>query len=120
MAFWQRSTTNSRVVLKMHPTPTPPHRFAGGGERRAEREKMTTNFKLDADADGIATITWDQPGSAMNLIGIATIQELADLVEKTTADENIKGIVITSGKDTFCAGADLTLLNTMRASFAEM
>ena len=81
---------------------------------------MTTNFKLDTDADGIATITWDQPGSAMNLIGIATIQELADLVEKTTADENIKGIVITSGKDTFCAGADLTLLNTMRASFAEM
>lgn len=81
---------------------------------------MTTNFKLETDADGIATITWDAPGRSMNVIDIASIQELADLVEKTTADGKIKGIVITSGKDTFCAGADLTLLNTMQATFADM
>ena len=81
---------------------------------------MTINFKLDTDADGIALITWDMPGRAMNVIDIATIQELSDLVEKTTSDEKVKGVVITSGKDTFCAGADLTLLNTMSATFAEM
>ena len=79
-----------------------------------------TNFKLDTDADGIATVTWDAPGRSMNVIDIATIQELSDLVEKTTADETVKGVVITSGKDTFCAGADLTLLNTMRAPYADM
>jgi len=81
---------------------------------------MTTNFSLDTDADGIALITWDMPGRAMNVIDIATIQELSELVEQTTADEKVKGVVITSGKDTFCAGADLTLLNTMSATFAEM
>ena len=81
---------------------------------------MADNFKFDTDADGIALITWDAPGRSMNVIDIATIQELGDLVEKTTADEKIKGVVITSGKDTFCAGADLTLLNTMSATFAEM
>jgi len=81
---------------------------------------MTRNFAIDTDADGIATITWDAPGRSMNVIDMATIQELSDLVEKTTADEKIKGVVITSGKDTFCAGADLTLLNTMRATFADM
>ncbi|MFZ5692539.1 MAG: 3-hydroxyacyl-CoA dehydrogenase NAD-binding domain-containing protein [Pseudomonadota bacterium] len=81
---------------------------------------MTRNFAIDTDADGIATITWDAPGRSMNVIDIATIQELSDLVEATTADGKVKGVVITSGKDTFCAGADLTLLNTMRGMFTEM
>jgi len=81
---------------------------------------MTKNFSLDTDADGIATITWDAPGRSMNVIDLATIQELSELVEKTTADDKVKGVVITSGKDTFCAGADLTLLNTMQATFTEM
>jgi 3-hydroxyacyl-CoA dehydrogenase/enoyl-CoA hydratase/3-hydroxybutyryl-CoA epimerase len=80
---------------------------------------MAQNFKLEADADGIALITWDSPGRSMNVIDIAVIQELSDLVEKTSADAAVKGVVITSGKDTFCAGADLTLLNTMQATFKE-
>ena len=79
-----------------------------------------TNFKLESDADGIALVTWDAPGRSMNVIDVATIQELSEIVEKTTADEAVKGVVITSGKDTFCAGADLTLLNTMSATFAQM
>jgi 3-hydroxyacyl-CoA dehydrogenase/enoyl-CoA hydratase/3-hydroxybutyryl-CoA epimerase len=80
---------------------------------------MAQNFKLETDADGIALITWDSPGRSMNVIDIAAIQELTDLVEKTSGDEKVKGAVITSGKDTFCAGADLTLLNTMQATFRE-
>jgi 3-hydroxyacyl-CoA dehydrogenase/enoyl-CoA hydratase/3-hydroxybutyryl-CoA epimerase len=79
-----------------------------------------TNFKLDTDSDGIALVTWDAPGRSMNVIDVATILELFEIVEKTTADEAVKGVVITSGKDTFCAGADLTLLNTMSATFAQM
>ena len=80
---------------------------------------MAGNFTLDTDAEGIATITWDTSGRSMNIIDMAAIQELSELVEKTASDEKVKGVVITSGKDTFCAGADLTLLNTMRATFAE-
>jgi len=79
-----------------------------------------TNFKLETDSDGIALLTWDAPGRSMNVIDIATIQELADIVESTTADEAVKGVVVTSGKDTFCAGADLTLLESMSATFAGM
>ena len=80
---------------------------------------MAQNFKLETDSDGIALITWDEPGRSMNVIDVAVIQELSDLVEKTSADANIKGVVITSGKDTFCAGADLALLNTMQATYLE-
>jgi len=78
-----------------------------------------TNFKLDVDADGIALITWDMPGRSMNVIDGATVGELSALVEKVASDPAIKGAVITSGKETFSAGADLTLLQTLMRGFAD-
>ena len=55
------------------------------------------------------------PGRSMNVIDLAVIEELSAIVEKVAADAAIKGAVITSGKDTFCAGADLTLLESLSA-----
>src|SRR5262249_55008151 len=81
---------------------------------------MPENFKLDVDADGIALVTWDMPGRSMNVIDVKVIRELAAIVEQVTSDAAIKGAVITSGKDTFCAGADLTLLESLAGTFAEM
>jgi 3-hydroxyacyl-CoA dehydrogenase/enoyl-CoA hydratase/3-hydroxybutyryl-CoA epimerase len=81
---------------------------------------MPENFKLDVDADGIALITWDMPGRSMNVIDVGVIGELSAIVEKIAADASIKGAVITSGKDTFCAGADLTLLQSLTRTFAEL
>ena len=78
------------------------------------------NFKVDVDGDGIATITWDMPGKSMNVIDLSVIEELGKIVEKIAADAAIKGAVITSGKDTFCAGADLTLLESLTRMFGEM
>jgi len=78
------------------------------------------NFKLDVDSDGIALITWNSPGRSMNVISIDVIGELGAIVDKVASDAAIKGAVITSGKDTFCAGADLTLLETMGATYAGM
>ena len=68
------------------------------------------NFKFETDADGIALVTWDAPGRSMNVIDIKTIMELADIVERVANDAAIKGAVVTSTKETFCAGADLTML----------
>ncbi len=31
-------------------------------------------FKLDTDADGIATVMWDAPGRAMNVIDLAVFE----------------------------------------------
>lgn len=78
-----------------------------------------TNFKLDIDADGIALITWDMPERSMNVITLDVIAELAELVETVAADEAIKGAVITSGKDAFCGGADLTMLERLGAIYAD-
>jgi len=78
------------------------------------------NFKLDTDADGIALITWDMAERSMNVINTSVIEELGALVDKIAADTAIKGVIITSGKDAFCAGADLTMLEGMGAVFANL
>ncbi len=78
---------------------------------------MTQNFKLDVDADGIALATWDMPGKSMNVIDMDVIAELDVIVTKVASDAAIKGVVITSGKDTFGGGADLTMLEKQRADY---
>jgi 3-hydroxyacyl-CoA dehydrogenase/enoyl-CoA hydratase/3-hydroxybutyryl-CoA epimerase len=76
------------------------------------------NFKLDIDGDGIALVTWDMPERSMNLITLQAIDELAAIVEQIAGDAAIKGAVVTSAKDTFCAGADLTLLEELARTYA--
>ena len=78
------------------------------------------HFKLETDADGIALVTWDSPGRSMNVIDVAVIQELSAIVEQVASDAAIKGAVITSGKETFSAGADLTLLENLGRVFADL
>ncbi len=87
----------------------------------SESERMSfTKFKLDVDGDGIALVTWDAPGSTMNLIDTTMIAELSAIVEQIAADAEVKGAVITSGKDTFCAGADLTMLEGLSRTFKDL
>ena len=76
------------------------------------------NFRFETDADGIALITWDMPGRSMNVLNDEVVGELGQIVEKIASDAAIKGAVITSGKDGFAAGADLTMLETAGAEFA--
>src|ERR1700719_2751090 len=78
------------------------------------------HFKIEADADGIALVTWDSPGRSMNVIDLKVIEELAAIVEQVAADAAIKAAVITSGKETFCAGADLAMLDMLSRQFADM
>jgi 3-hydroxyacyl-CoA dehydrogenase/enoyl-CoA hydratase/3-hydroxybutyryl-CoA epimerase len=77
------------------------------------------NFKFDVDADGIALVTWDMPGRSMNVITSDTTAELSAILDKVVADAAIKGVVVTSGKDAFCGGADLTMLEKMGAIYAD-
>jgi 3-hydroxyacyl-CoA dehydrogenase / enoyl-CoA hydratase / 3-hydroxybutyryl-CoA epimerase len=77
-----------------------------------------TNFTLDIDADGIALITWDMPDRSMNVFTEGAMLELNAIVDKVASDAAIKGAVITSGKDTFSGGADITMLQKMLSTFA--
>ena len=78
------------------------------------------NFTFDVDADGIALVTWNMPGRSMNVIDEKVTEELAAIVERVATEAAIKGAVLTSGKDAFCGGADLTMLETLSRTFAEL
>jgi 3-hydroxyacyl-CoA dehydrogenase / enoyl-CoA hydratase / 3-hydroxybutyryl-CoA epimerase len=78
------------------------------------------NFRLDIDPGGIATATWDSPGRSMNVIDLEVIDELSQIVEKVASDDAIKGCVITSGKDSFSGGADLTMLQGLGALYEKL
>ncbi len=72
------------------------------------------NFTLDIDKDGIALLTWDMPGKSMNVWDESSLSEFESFIEKFPNDAAIKGLVLTSGKDTFCGGADISMLAHLR------
>src|SRR6202140_4486526 len=78
------------------------------------------HFTLDVAGGGLALVTWNSPGRSMNVIDAVVKDELAAIVEQVAADPAIKGVVITSGKESFCAGADLTMLESMSRAHAEL
>jgi 3-hydroxyacyl-CoA dehydrogenase/enoyl-CoA hydratase/3-hydroxybutyryl-CoA epimerase len=78
------------------------------------------HFTLEVDGGGVALITWNSPRRSMNVIDAAVLDELSAIVEQVAADATIKGVVIASGKETFCAGADLTMLESMSRAYAEL
>jgi 3-hydroxyacyl-CoA dehydrogenase/enoyl-CoA hydratase/3-hydroxybutyryl-CoA epimerase len=70
------------------------------------------NFKFEIDTDGVALLTWDMPGRSMNVITLEVMDEIEQVVDRVGADPTIKGCVITSGKETFSGGADLSMLQS--------
>lgn len=78
------------------------------------------NFRMDVDTSGIALVTWDMPNKSMNVIDQSVIEELEGIVDKVANDAAIKGAVVTSGKDTFSGGADLTMLQSLGRAFEEL
>ncbi len=73
-----------------------------------------TDFTLTKDADGVAFVTWDAQGKSMNVLTREAFQEVSQLIDQALNDDEIKGIVITSAKDSFAAGMDLNVLGSIR------
>ncbi|MFD2236154.1 FAD-dependent oxidoreductase [Aureimonas populi] len=72
------------------------------------------NFTLSRDEDGIAVVTWDMSDRSMNVFTEEVLREIDAFVDELTADEAVKGVVITSGKKgSFTGGADLKMLRGM-------
>jgi 3-hydroxyacyl-CoA dehydrogenase/enoyl-CoA hydratase/3-hydroxybutyryl-CoA epimerase len=75
------------------------------------------NFTVETDSDGIALVTWDMPDRSMNVFTEEVMDELDKIIDHVASTESIKGAVITSGKETFSGGADLTMLQKMLGIF---
>src|ERR1700761_9484472 len=62
----------------------------------------------DKDADGIVTLTLDDPTGSANVMNEHYAESMHNAVEKLVAEkDSITGVVITSAKKTFFAGGDL-------------
>ena len=80
---------------------------------------MTQNIRTETDSDGIVTLIWDMPDRSMNVLSGSSIPEFAAAVDKAIADPAVKGVVVTSGKPAFIAGADLSMLESQTAGTAK-
>ncbi|ASW89196.1 3-hydroxyacyl-CoA dehydrogenase NAD-binding domain-containing protein [Mycobacterium marseillense] len=65
-------------------------------------------IQWDKDADGIVTLTLDDPTGSANVMNEHYSESMHNAVERLAAEkESITGVVITSAKKTFFAGGDL-------------
>ena len=66
-----------------------------------------TAVQYTQDADGIVTLSMDLPGRPMNVLAAELMGPFSDAIAKIEADASVKGVIVTSGKKEFLAGADI-------------
>ncbi len=64
-------------------------------------------LSYSVDADGIGTLLIDQVNNPTNLYSMPFLEAYFDVAQKAIADENVKGVIVTSGQRMFMAGGDL-------------
>ena len=57
---------------------------------------------------GIVELNFDLKGESVNKFNRLTLNELRQAVDAIKADASVKGVIVSSGKDVFIVGADIT------------
>ena len=70
---------------------------------------MTPPIRSDLDADGVLVATIDMADRTMNVFSLELMDALDALMDRAEADPAVKSVVVTSGKASFLAGADLVM-----------
>ncbi|WP_144097527.1 3-hydroxyacyl-CoA dehydrogenase NAD-binding domain-containing protein [Croceicoccus sediminis] len=65
------------------------------------------HLNISKDADGVATITLDNADAPMNIISLDFVADMEEAIASVTADADVTGVILTSAKSAFMAGADL-------------
>jgi 3-hydroxyacyl-CoA dehydrogenase / enoyl-CoA hydratase / 3-hydroxybutyryl-CoA epimerase len=76
-------------------------------------KNISPDIGYAVDSDGIATLTIDMAARSMNVVSDRLARDLARLIEHAAADAAVKGVIVTSGKSSFIAGADLRELEQL-------
>lgn len=69
------------------------------------------DFTFEIDSDGIAIIIWNRADKSMNVMSEAGFADLMAIIAELKSNDKVLGAIITSGKDTFCAGADINMFD---------
>ena len=76
-----------------------------------ENIAVYTGYAWDKDADGVVTVTMDDPDSAVNTMNPHFVSALEATVDRLEAEwDDISGVILTSAKRSWFAGGDLNLL----------
>ena len=67
-------------------------------------------FSTSLDDDGVLLATLDMPGRTMNVFSHGLMDALDALMNRVDSDPAVRSVVLTSGKATFLAGADLLMV----------
>ncbi|MDP1610713.1 MAG: 3-hydroxyacyl-CoA dehydrogenase NAD-binding domain-containing protein [Sulfuritalea sp.] len=67
-------------------------------------------LNYSVDAEGIATVEFDYPDKAQNILNETSMGAYAKAMQQALADPAVKGIVVASAKKDFIAGGDLAEL----------
>ena len=57
---------------------------------------------------GLVELRFDLPGESVNKFNAVALASLKRAVEELRARKGLRGVLLTSGKDVFCVGADIT------------
>lgn len=68
------------------------------------------HIDLKRSADGVATLTLDNADESMNVVSDDWLAEMNAAIAEIRDDDAISGVIVTSGKKAFMAGADLKLM----------
>ena len=77
---------------------------------------MSEYFTIERDS-GLATLILNDLKSGVNTVSPAWIEQMAEVFEELKADESVTGVIITSGKPGFMAGADLKFILDHASTF---
>ena len=58
--------------------------------------------------NGLAELRFDLPGESVNKLNAAALASLGAAVADLRSQKGLRGVLLTSGKDVFCVGADIT------------
>jgi 3-hydroxyacyl-CoA dehydrogenase/enoyl-CoA hydratase/3-hydroxybutyryl-CoA epimerase len=79
----------------------------------AERRSLSK----DVRPDGVAVITYDVPGEAVNTLKSSFAQEFEAVLDAVARDEAVRAAILVSGKpDTWIAGADVEMIQAARTA----
>jgi len=76
---------------------------------------VLTSFSAESD-NGIITVTIDQADRKMNVIGDGFTEAFATMTDSFINDAAAKGLILTSGKETFVVGADIDQLASIQTA----
>ncbi len=80
---------------------------------------MSELIHYAVDADKIATLTWAMSDAPMNVLNADSIAAYEQALNRALEDTDVKGVIVTSSRPEFIAGADLRMLRGAASQSAQ-